>query len=152
MREFIEQIKGENFDWYVIVSRGGLRLASALAQETGCWKIDTICFKSYEDGVQSEMQYAVKNLAHLEGKRVLLIDDLVDSGRTMKLAVTELKRCCVSEVKTLVLLKKASAELKPDFYLKEIQDYSWVTFPWECSQLDTASKWLKCCIVSARSK
>jgi hypoxanthine phosphoribosyltransferase len=67
----------------------------------------------------------------IEGKKVLLLDDIKDSGKTMNAALRELVvlNC---EVKTATLVWRSKNKgIAPDYYDIEIADDTWVSFPWE---------------------
>ena len=67
------------------------------------------------------------------GKRCLLTDDLVDSGRTLKESVRFLKKKYgekIEKIYTAVIFEKSCSEFKPDFVVKKIGKV-WVKFPFE---------------------
>jgi hypoxanthine phosphoribosyltransferase len=72
----------------------------------------------------------------IEGKKVLLIDDILDSGRTMK-ELFEDWRVKPEQVDTAVLIYNTAQPIQPKFYGRTIDrttDSSWVNFWWEVSQ------------------
>lgn len=73
----------------VCVSRGGLVPAGIVSQELGIKLIDTICISSYsERNEQGELQL-IKSVSPeilaIDSNRILVLDDLSDTGETMKL-------------------------------------------------------------------
>jgi hypoxanthine phosphoribosyltransferase len=64
----------------------------------------------------------------VDGMRVLVVDDVIDTGRTLALVVGELHRAA-KDVRTAAVYFKPWAELRPDFYAAETE--AWVVFPWE---------------------
>jgi len=132
MRELEALLDGEEFDWYVAISRGSLVPACLLAQKTKCKAIDTICLSRYDDEDESgPLITSAKSFQHIEGKRVLLIDDLVDKGVTMSCAKQMLGTYNPAVLKTLAIYKKSLSVFEPDFYIKETDADNWVVFPWE---------------------
>ena len=119
-----------DFDWYVAISRGGLAPAYRLAQLTGVKNIDTFVAYSYDDETHKpgRMQYLAKDYSHLRGKRVLLIDDLVDRGATMEFAMQKLLEFSLADLKNFVVYKKAHSTVRPDFYVKETPSDQWIEF------------------------
>lgn len=64
----------------------------------------------------------------ITGKKILIVDDIWDSGRTMEAVLEELKG---EDVTTATLYWKESAPAKPDYYYEPVKDDDWIIFPWE---------------------
>lgn len=134
MDRLAKKLPVEGFDWYVAITRGGLVPACLLAQITGQAKIDVVCTRSYGDGQErGELQIFDRDYSHLRGARVLLLDDLCDSGRTMDdcKAYLEQFEC---EVHTAAVFVKSCSTFKPDYFIEVRPADKWVVFPWEASQ------------------
>jgi hypoxanthine phosphoribosyltransferase len=65
-------------------------------------------------------------------KRILLVDDVVDTGKSAVLVKRHLSRQGAKETKLLTLYYKPWSVVKPDFYSKETSD--WIVFPWEVKE------------------
>ena len=65
----------------------------------------------------------------VEGKKVLVVDDIADTGESLHLVQTHLKELGATEVRIATVYYKPWSVLKPDWYEK--QTSSWVVFPWE---------------------
>ncbi|WP_290598202.1 MULTISPECIES: phosphoribosyltransferase [unclassified Archaeoglobus] len=63
----------------------------------------------------------------IEGKRVLLVDDFVNTGATMKKALRVIN---ADEVRTASLLMLEKSEFIPDYLGDYLSDYKWIIFPW----------------------
>jgi hypoxanthine phosphoribosyltransferase len=68
----------------------------------------------------------------VSGKRVLLVDDIADSGKSLQYSNAYLKEQGASEIKTVTIYYKEKSIIKPDFYQKETD--CWVVFPWEAKE------------------
>jgi len=134
MERIAQQIQGLEFDWYVTISRGGLVPACLLAQITGQRQIDTFCVWSYAGNRPTLPAHVLKESKHLEGQTILLIDDLVDSGKTMESAVYWIHRWHPKSITTAVLYKKDCSIFIPDYWAEEISKDKWLDFPWEKDQ------------------
>ena len=85
------RLKGHG-DWQAIVciTRGGLVPAAVVARELGVRVIETICVASYDYDKQGEIQVLkevgsdIVGLGGGDGAGVLIVDDLVDTGKTAK--------------------------------------------------------------------
>ena len=68
----------------------------------------------------------------VKGKKVLIIDDITDTGDSMALALKYLKNLEPSEVKTATLLHIEGAKIEPDYYSEFVpkSNWKWFIFPW----------------------
>ena len=125
-------------DTILAVARGGVTLAHALAMSLDVRNLQSIRVESYDSEFQREA-VSILGKADLEGyKRVLVVDDIVDSGQTLAALLpylrTEYPQC---EFKIATLFTKSTALLQPDFSLHEAHE--WIEFFWERDFLKTGS-------------
>lgn len=118
-------------DAMVAIARGGLPLAAALAYALDVKTTGTLNVEFYS-GINSTLPEPVLlppllDAASLVGKRVLLLDDVSDSGRTLDLVLGLLTEAGC-EVRTCCVFTKPGTILEPDFFWKETD--SWILFPW----------------------
>ncbi|MDY4012711.1 MAG: phosphoribosyltransferase family protein, partial [Campylobacter sp.] len=74
------------------------------------------------------------SLPQLAGaKKVLVCDDICDSGACLSALISELRQSSSSEFGSATLFYKSTAILKPDFYAKQAR--GWIVFPWEIDAL-----------------
>ena len=108
----------------VAITRGGLVPAAIVARELEIRLIDTICVSSYDHQAQSD----VKIIKHASdgGENVLLIDDLVDTGRTAKAV-----RKHISESHFATVYVKPAGRPMVDTYVTEVSQDTWIFFPWD---------------------
>ena len=64
------------------------------------------------------------------GQRVLVVDDVTDTGETLAAATGYLKSLGAGEVRTAVLQHKASSTIEPDYYAERIDLWRWIIYPW----------------------
>ncbi|AMM54123.1 phosphoribosyltransferase [Pyrococcus kukulkanii] len=64
-----------------------------------------------------------------EGKKVLVVDDITDTGESMSLAYEYMKTRNPAEIRTATLLNIKGSKFVPDYYAKDI-DWAWIIFPW----------------------
>jgi hypoxanthine phosphoribosyltransferase len=121
-------------DMVVGITRGGLIPARILADLLETSEFTTIHIEFYIDINQTKAEPTLKQplTTKVAGKKVLLVDDIADSGESLKLAKTHLQQQCASEVKTATLYQKPQSITTPDFYEK--QTTNWVVFPWDTKQ------------------
>ena len=65
----------------------------------------------------------------LSGKRVLIVDDISDTGESLTLAKNYVESQKPAEIRTATLLTIKGSRFRPDYYGEEI-DWAWIVFPW----------------------
>jgi xanthine phosphoribosyltransferase len=120
------------FEAMVCITRGGLVPAAIVARELGIRLIETICVASYNHTTQGDVQViksiasAVAGIGSGRGKGVLVVDDLVDTGRTMKV-VREL----LPEAHVATVYAKPMGRPMVDTFITEVSQDTWIFFPWD---------------------
>lgn len=118
-------------DVVIAIARGGLLLAGAISYALGTKQCGSINVEFYTD-IEKVLPEPVVHppmldAPALEGKRVLLVDDVSDSGRTLA-KVVEILGEAGAEVRTATLYSKPRTILVPDFRYRDTDD--WIVFPW----------------------
>jgi xanthine phosphoribosyltransferase len=108
----------------VAVTRGGLVPAAVVARELEVRLIDTLCLASYDDRQQGEM--TVLKRVEGDGEGWLIIDDLVDTGRTAK-AVREM----LPRAHFATIYAKPAGRPLVDTFITEVSQDTWIYFPWD---------------------
>lgn len=125
------KLNSENFDSILCIGSGGLILGKLVADESNT-PLSVIIAESYNRGKKTNHQTKISEIASiypLKGK-LLIIDDLVDSGQTiLKIIEIVKKNPKISEIKTAVLFKKFQSQITPNFFVEETSD--WIIFPYE---------------------
>jgi hypoxanthine phosphoribosyltransferase len=65
----------------------------------------------------------------LTGRKVLIVDDISDTGKSLKVATEYIKKMNPADIKTTTLFYLTGSSFKPDFYGEEMT-WRWVVFPW----------------------
>ena len=112
------------FEGIVAVTRGGLVPAAIVARELELRLIDTLCIASYDD----QKQGALTVLKGVEGDGTgwLIIDDLVDTGKT----ATKVREMLPKAHFATVYAKPAGRPLV-DSFITEVSQDTWILFPWD---------------------
>lgn len=66
----------------------------------------------------------------ISGKKVLIVDDITDTGDTLQLSVDYVKSLRPAEIRTAVLQHKTCSSFVPDFYGQKIIKWRWIIYPW----------------------
>lgn len=126
----LEQLKQYNPDAIVAVARGGLTLAHLLSYGLEIREVYSLNSVHYDNETKLDT-IEISNIPDLERfKKVVVIDDIVDSGETIDAVLSELKtRFKNTDFKSAVIFYKTDAKLQPDFKVKEA--LNWIDFFWE---------------------
>jgi xanthine phosphoribosyltransferase len=120
------------FQAIVAITRGGLVPAAIVARELGIRVIETVCVASYDHVTQGELRLlktVAADIAALgggRGKGVLVIDDLVDTGKTARLVRELLPQAHVAAV-----YAKPLGRPLVDTFITEVSQDTWIFFPWD---------------------
>lgn len=121
-------------DIIVALSRGGLVPGRILSDML--WIKDIVALKTEHWGVTAtrDGKATLKDPGslNLSGKNVLIVDDITDTGQSMKLAYDFVSKQKPESLKTAVMLHINRSSFKPDYYASEIdqKDWTWFIFPW----------------------
>jgi hypoxanthine phosphoribosyltransferase len=122
-------------DMIVGLARGGWVLARVLCDLIGVkdllsLKVEHWGVTATPDGT-AKLKYLLN--VDLSGKKVLVVDDITDTGESMRVTIEYLKSLKPSEVRTAALQHITSAKFKPDYIGEEIK-WRWVIFPWNFTE------------------
>ena len=112
---------------------GGLVPAAIVARELNLRIIETICVKSYGNPSEQGELKVLKGVADDilagrdgEGRGVLIVDDLVDSGRTAKIV-----RDLMPKAHYATVYAKPMGRPLVDTFVTEVSQDTWIHFPWD---------------------
>ena len=112
----------------VAITRGGMAPAMIVARELDIRVVDTISVKSYDHQAQSAAQVLKSPDEKLmgNGEGVLIVDDLVDSGKTLELVRSQYPNAHFATV-----YAKPSGEPQVDTFITGVSQDTWIFFPWD---------------------
>ncbi|MCE4602431.1 MAG: hypothetical protein F7C08_03835 [Desulfurococcales archaeon] len=118
-------------DAIIGIMRGGIIPARLLADSLDVQEILTMEIKLYQSiGVKSAQPYIkYPIIRELRGLRVLIVDDISDSGLSLQLAVEAVSLYYPASISTATLYVKPWTRMHPDYYSKTTD--KWIIFPWE---------------------
>lgn len=125
-------LEKEYFKGIVAITRGGLVPAAVVARELGIHLVDTVCVSSYDWQDQRGEVEILKPL-QMDGEGWLLIDDLVDTGRT-----AEAVRAMLPKAHFATVYAKPKGRPLVDSFVTEVSQDTWILFPW-----DSESQYIK---------
>jgi xanthine phosphoribosyltransferase len=117
-----------NWKAVVAITRGGMIPAMIVSRELDLRVVDTISVKSYSHQSQMAAQVTKSPQAGLmgDGTGILIVDDLVDTGKTL-----ELVRRLYPKAHFATVYAKPSGRPMVDTYITEVSQDTWIFFPWD---------------------
>ncbi|ACV09383.1 phosphoribosyltransferase [Jonesia denitrificans] len=132
-RQLAQQVVDSGFtpDVVVAIARGGLVPGGAMAYALGTKGVGTMNVEFYTDIGQTltdpRLLPPLMDTQELADQKVLVVDDVADSGRTLALVMDMLAKQG-SEARSAVLYTKPRSLITPDYSWKVTDE--WITFPW----------------------
>jgi hypoxanthine phosphoribosyltransferase len=131
--ELAIEIKDSGFvpDYIVGITTGGLIPLYFLVKKLDIDAILTLSATSYHKEEKGDLNITYLPDIDLTGKKILLVDEIVETGDTLKtISEAVSNKYNVAEIKTVVLaMNTEKCKYQPDYYSVEAKD--WVVFPWE---------------------
>jgi hypoxanthine phosphoribosyltransferase len=131
--QLAEKIRKNGFapDVIVGVARGGWIPARIMSDLLDNSNLASLKVEFYVDVAKTGRKPVITQpvSTSVKGKKVLVVDDVADTGESLKLVSEHLKRRGAAEVKIATLHYKPKSILKPDFYIKETE--AWIVYPHE---------------------
>jgi hypoxanthine phosphoribosyltransferase len=120
----------------VSIGKGGSIPGVILAETFECNNLN-LGLKSYQGQSRGQI-HEYQSPRCYEGLRdanILIVDDIADSGETLKYAVSKFIGNGCEHIKTASIFYKPCSVFKPDFFAEEVSENTWIVLPWE-SNLD----------------
>jgi xanthine phosphoribosyltransferase len=121
------------FSAVVCITRGGLVPAAVVARELDVRVIETICVSSYENYTKQGELRVLKGVAESvialgggQGQGVLIVDDLVDTGKTARVV-----RDILPKAHFATVYAKPMGRPMVDTFITEVSQDTWIYFPWD---------------------
>ncbi|WP_371303921.1 phosphoribosyltransferase [Nocardioides sp.] len=132
-RDLAQQVVDSGFapDMILAIARGGLGLGMGLGYALAVKNLSVINVEYYT-GVDQRLEMPIMlpptpAAVDLSGLRVLIADDVADTGRTLE-AVRAFCADHVSEARVAVVYEKPQSVIKPDYVWRRTE--AWIDFPW----------------------
>lgn len=141
-RQIAQQIADSGWipDLIVAIARGGMLPAGAISYALGVKANGAINVEFYtgvgKTMAEPEILEPYMDISSLEGKRVLIVDDVADSGKTLKLIMDLIAKEGLSmgsatakvDARSATIYLKPTSVIKPDYVFKQTD--KWINFPW----------------------
>ena len=133
--QLVHAIKASGFkpDYVVGIAMGGLIPLALVAERLGVKSIATVSARSYDEKTKKRGKLVISHIPRIQarGKRILLIDEIADTGETFRAVSKALKNACgAKDIKTAaIVVNTKRCRLRPNFSVLDVD--RWVVFPWE---------------------
>ena len=141
-RQIAQQIADSGWmpDLIVAIARGGMLPAGAISYALGVKANGAINVEFYtgvgKTMLEPEILEPYMDISSLEGKRVLIVDDVADSGKTLKLIMDLIAKEGLSmgsdtakvDARSATIYLKPTSIIKPNYVFKQTD--KWINFPW----------------------
>jgi len=126
----IQRCKTTKFDTIIGIARGGLTLSHAVAEGLNIRDVQTIRTELYDSTCKRDEISLFGECLFSDVKNVLVLDDIADSGETLKVIMNDLKskNSNINFISATLFYKKTSI-YEPNIWINEADD--WIDFFWE---------------------
>jgi len=134
--DLAERIRKNGFkpDIIVGISRGGWPPARVLSDLLSNPNVANVRAEFYLGVAETKGEPTLTQpiSVKIAGKRILIVDEVADTGKSLKIVKEHIVREGAKEVKAVTVYYKPWSIVKPDYYARETSD--WVVFPWEIKE------------------
>lgn len=131
--DLADRVRQDGFkpDAIVGVSRGGWLPARIMSDLLENPELANVKAEFYRGVAETKGEPVITQPVSMpvKGKKLLVVDDVTDSGKSLRLVWTHLKEKGVTEVKLAVIYYKPWSAVTPDYYERETR--AWIVFPWD---------------------
>lgn len=122
-------------DVVIAIARGGYVPARNLCDQLGITDLTSVKVDHWGVTATKDQQARLRYpfTANLEGKKVLLIDDLADTGESFRVAVPAIQAQNPAELRTASLFVLENSKYTPDYYASR-RKWAWIIFPWNFTE------------------
>lgn len=128
---------GYAFDSLLCLARGGLRVGDVISR-IFARPLAVLTVSSYREAAGTQrgvlrIAATISSIGEELHGRVLLVDDLADSGTTLEGVVQYLNQrfARISELRTAVIWLKGCSQFRPDYFASYLPDSPWICQPFE---------------------
>jgi len=134
-RDVSDQVKAAEFEPDVVVAlaRGGWFAGRCLCDFLGLDDLTSLKMEHYvgtgEKADEPQVRYPMPE-GSVEGKDVLIIDDIADTGGSIERAHEYVTDRNPGEVRTATLQLLQTSEFEPEFVGERLEEWAWIVYPW----------------------
>ena len=135
-KQLVQKLRPKHYDTIVAISRGGLTLAHSLAEALHIRDVQTVRTELYDNQTKRDHITLFGSCQLSASCRVLVVDDIADSGETLKVVMEHLQQEHPKvNFESATLFYKPTSVYEPTFWMQEAK--GWIEFFWEVDCLLT---------------
>ena len=129
-KSLIQEVSSFEPQAIVAIARGGLTLSHAMAEGLELREVQSIRTELYDESCKRDTLSLFGECRFKDISRVIVVDDIADSGATFKFVMEYLQRSFPEiDFKSVALFYKPSSVYEPHFWINEAKN--WIDFFWE---------------------
>ncbi len=130
------QDAGYRPDVVIAIARGGYVPARLVCDFLDIYNLTSVRITHYTAGSSKEETARLSSplCMEIKGLKVLIVDDITDTGDTIQVALQHIREFSPAEIKIAVLQHKKQSKLNPDFYADKIVQWRWIIYPWAVTE------------------
>jgi hypoxanthine phosphoribosyltransferase len=127
---------GYHPDLVIAIGRGGYVPARLICDYLNILELTSIRIEHYLSGADRQEEVVIRYplKADIRGLRVLLMDDVNDTGDTLEAATQHLQAFHPGEIRTAVMHHKTVTRFNVDYYARKIIKWRWLIYPWAVTE------------------
>ncbi len=137
-KNLAKKIKNSGFnpDVVVAVARGGWVPARLICDHLDIKELYSVKTEHWGVAASTTCEARITQPLNvdLRGKKVLVVDDVADTGDTVRIVVEHVMSFSPKELKVAVIDYKKTSSLIPDFYASFMEDWRWIVYPWSIKE------------------
>lgn len=134
VRRVAEEIKASGYkpDMIIGLTRGGWLPARLMCDFLGITNLVSLKVEHWIQTGQTKDKATIKYplVANLNGKKILVVDDITDTGKSLITSAEYLKQFNPKEMRVAVMQYILKSEFKPDYFAEEVKVWTWFIYPW----------------------
>lgn len=126
----------ESFDIVIAVARGGMFPARLMCDFLNIGRLASMQIKHYESGAEILKNTEIIDPVTIDisGRKVLIVDDVNDTGETLIEAVNHVQSLKPALLKTAVLHEKKNTVFEADFSIERLDEWKWLVYEWAATE------------------
>ena len=133
-RQVAEKVKASSYRPTTIIglARGGWVPARLLCDFLGITDLISLKVEHWLETAKTKDEATIRYplTADLRGKRVLVVDDIADTGKSLMAATGYLATFNAEEMRTATMQYIPSSKFIPDYYAEDVRVWTWFIYPW----------------------
>jgi len=120
-------------DIIIGIARGGLvpsRMVCDFLLQDELMSIQTQHWGTALKHESAGLKFSLPKEADISGNKVLVVDDVADTGESFSVMMDYLEQKTPMEIRTAVLQYKSSSTVVPDYWGEKLQEWNWIIYPW----------------------